>query len=172
MDVYASYKNEKAEVFQRLVGVNKGTFSIILEKFILKKAKYMNEKKFRLRGTKCSLSAENQVLIYLLYLRNYDTYLVLGKQFGISESYAHKRCAFTKKILMRALECPDEASLKSNIETNLVAVDVCEQLIERPLQGQKEFYSGKKSTHGKSSGFCLCVDRAYQSLEVRKRNCP
>lgn len=144
MDVFATYKDEKAEVFQRLVGVNKGTFSIVLEKFILEKAKYMNEKKFRLRGTKCSLSAENQVLIYLLYLRNYDTYLVLGKQFGISESYAYKRCTFTKKMLMRALDCPDEASLKSDIETNLVAIDVCEQVIERPLENQKEYYSGKK----------------------------
>jgi hypothetical protein len=43
--VYFFYKNEKAEVFQRLVGINKGIFSIFKEKYIVEKAKYVSKKK-------------------------------------------------------------------------------------------------------------------------------
>jgi|GEM_PF-6244966 hypothetical protein len=45
MDVYQSYRDEQAEVFQRLVGINRDTFSIILEKYIAEKVKYVSEKK-------------------------------------------------------------------------------------------------------------------------------
>ncbi|MFT6202417.1 MAG: hypothetical protein ACI9V1_000415 [Spirosomataceae bacterium] len=65
-------------------------------------------------------------------------------KFGISESYACKRCKFAEMILLRCLDCPDVDYLKTSIESNLIAVDVCEQEIERPLEGQKEYYSGKK----------------------------
>jgi hypothetical protein len=33
MDIFAAYKTKKPEVFLRLVGMNIGTFQIILEKF-------------------------------------------------------------------------------------------------------------------------------------------
>lgn len=144
MDIFAQYKKSSAEEFQRLVGVNKGTFSVILKKFEDEKVKYLSEKSFRLRGRKQVISTENQLLMYILYLRNYHTYLNLGKQFGISESYIYKRCQFTRMLLLRCLHAPNEESLRTTLETNLVAVDVCEQEIERPIENQENYYSGKK----------------------------
>jgi|GEM_PF-2802033 hypothetical protein len=47
---------------------------------------------------------------------------------------------------MRALDYSDEAILKNDINTSLVAVDVYEQAIERPVENQKECYSEKKHT--------------------------
>ena len=81
----------------------------------------------------------------MLYLRNYDTLLNIGFQFGISESYAQKRYTFTKMLLLRCLNLPDEEFLKDAIQGHKVAIDVTQQAIERPLQNQEDYYSGKKS---------------------------
>jgi hypothetical protein len=42
-------------------------------------------------------------------------------------------------MLIHPLDYPDKASLKSDIETNLAAVDVCEQIIERLVKNPKEY---------------------------------
>ena len=144
MDIFGQYKNRSPEEFQRLVGVSKDTYLVLLDKFVNEIAVYKDELWTRKLGNKSSISIDNKLLIYLLHLRNYDTYLNLGMKFGISESYAYKRCKFAEKILLRCLDCPDVDCLKTSIESNLIAVDVCEQEIERPLKGQKEYYSGKK----------------------------
>jgi hypothetical protein len=81
-----------------------------------------------------------------LYLRTYDTLLNIGFQFGVSESYAQKRYTFTKMLLLRCLNLPDEQALKDAISGDKVAVDVTEQAIERPLENQKDYYCGKKSS--------------------------
>lgn len=95
-----------------MVGVSYGTFSILLEKLQISFLEYQNEQLTRKRGKKCSLILANQLLLTMLYLRNYDTLLNIGFQFGIGESYAQKRYTFTKMLLLRCLNLPDEASLK------------------------------------------------------------
>ena len=82
--------------------------------------------------------------ITLLYLRKYDTFLNLGTQFNISESYAQKRYVFICNMLLKSLDLPDETSL-SLASIHILATDVTEQPIERPLKGQKKYYSGKKN---------------------------
>ena len=82
-----------------------------------------------------------------MYLRDYTTFIKLGLQFGISESYTQKRYEFSKKMLLRCLDLPDEGSLKTAVQTNLVAVDVTEQAIERPVENQESYYSGKKTSY-------------------------
>lgn len=145
MSQFDKYKVKKPEEFQRLVGVSYGTFTIILTKLTAELSRYRTEKLTRQRGRKCSLSMEDQLLLCLLYLRNYDTLLNLGFQFGISESYAQKRYTFVKMLLLRSLELPDEEALKDAIAGDAVAIDVTEQAIERPLTEQEEYYSGKKN---------------------------
>jgi hypothetical protein len=146
MDVFSTYKSQNPAVFLRLTGMNPGTFQIILEKFKKEIEIYVSEHWARNKGRKCSLSHENQLLLCILYLRDYTTFIKLGLQFGISESYAQKRYTFSKKMLLRCLELPDEQSLKEHMETNLIAVDVTEQAIERPVKNQQDYYSGKKNT--------------------------
>lgn len=146
MDVYKTYKEKSPEVFKRLTGVNMGTFSIILKKYKEELEVYKDEKMFRRQGKKSSFSIENQLLMCFLYLRNYDTFINLGMKFGISESYAHKRFEFSKMILLRCMNVPDELSLKDALQTNLIAIDVSEQSIERPVKRQEDYYSGKKNS--------------------------
>jgi Helix-turn-helix of DDE superfamily endonuclease len=146
MDVYTEYLKKSPEVFKRLAGVSMGTFSVILKKYKSELEIYKDEKMFRRQGRKSSFSIENQLLMCFLYLRNYDTFINLGLKFGISESYAHKRFEFSKKILLRCLNLPDELSLKDALQGNLIAIDVSEQSIERPVNGQENYYSGKKNS--------------------------
>ena len=144
MSVYENYKIKKSAEFTRLVGVNYGTFQIILQKLEVEIERYKNAKPMRKRGIKTSsVSLADQLVLTFLYLRQYHTFLQLGDMFGISESYANKRYHFINKRLMKALDIPNDHGLTLK-NLNLVA-DVTEQEIERPLSEQKSYYSGKKS---------------------------
>jgi hypothetical protein len=147
MSQYDKYKQKPPAVFTRMVGVNYGTFTIILEKLQVVYHKYQSEKPKRRSGKSCSLSLADQLLLALLYLRTYDTLLNIGFQFGISESYTQKRYTFIKMLLLRCLDLPDEQALKEAISGDKIAVDVTEQAIERPLKNQQDYYSGKKTPH-------------------------
>jgi hypothetical protein len=145
MSQIEKYKKMPPAVFTRLVGVNYGTFTIILGKIEVENQKYLSEHPKRQCGVKSSLPLSEQLLLSLLYLRNYETLLKVGSDFGISESYAQKRYTFIKMLLLRCLDLPDEQALKDAISGNQVAVDVTEQAIERPRDNQADYYSGKKS---------------------------
>ncbi len=143
MSVFEKYKSKRPTEFTRLVGVNYGTFQIILAKLDNEITRYKQQKPMRQRGLKGSLTIADQLLLTLLYLRNYHTFLQLGEMFSISESYAQKRYTFVSKRLMKALDLPNDKSLTA--ENLKLIADVTEQEIERPQSEQKSYYSGKKS---------------------------
>lgn len=142
MSVFEKYKQKSPAEFTRLVGVNFGTFQIILEKLEAEIVRYKQKKLIRKRGKPSSVPIADQLLLTLLYLRQYDTFLELGDKFSISESYAQKRYTFICKRLMKALDLPNETDLTAR-NLQLVA-DVTEQEIERPVKEQQSYYSGKK----------------------------
>lgn len=144
MSVFEKYKLKRPGEFTRLVGVNYAAFNIILDKLKNEIIRYRQTKLVRNRGLPSSLSIEDQLLLTLTYLRQHHTFLQLGEMFSISESYAHKRYTFITKRLMKAMDIPNDKSL---LMDNLkIIADVTEQAIERPLQEQKSYYSGKKSS--------------------------
>ncbi len=61
----------------------------------------------------------------------------------MSESYAHKRYCYMRRILTKVLDMP--AGLLAPTGPLKVAVDVSEQPVERPVKGQRHYYSGKKN---------------------------
>lgn len=143
MSMFEKYKLKRPTEFTRLVGVNYGTFQIILEKLENEITHYKNQKPMRQRGLKSSVPIADQLLLTLIYLRQYHTFLQLGEMFSISESYAQKRYTFISARLMKALDLPNDKTLTS--ENLKLVADVTEQEIERPVKGQKSYYSGKKS---------------------------
>ena len=142
MSLYERYRMKKPAEFTRLVGVNYGAFQIILEKLNLQIARFKAEKPIRRRGRKSSLSIEDQLLLTLIYLRQYHTFLQLGEMFSISESYASKRYEFISSQLLKVLDVPNQKTLEK--EDLTVLMDVTEQPVERPVKQQKQYYSGKK----------------------------
>jgi hypothetical protein len=144
MSVFEKYKLKRPVEFTRLVGVNYGTFEIILKRLENEITRYKSQKPMRGRGLKSSLSIADQLLLTLTYLRQHQTFLQLGEMFSISESYAHKRYTFITKRLLKAMDIPNDKSLTA--DHLKVIADVTEQAIERPLKEQKSYYSGKKSS--------------------------
>ena len=143
MSVFEKYKMKRPAEFTRLVGVNYGTFEIILEKLKNEITRYRQAKLVRNRGLASSLSIEDQLLLTLTYLRQHHTFLQLGEMFSISESYAHKRYTFITRRLLKTMDIPSDRSLTAD---NLkIIADVTEQEIERPVKEQRSYYSGKKS---------------------------
>ncbi len=143
MSVYEKYKLKRPAEFTRLVGVSFGTFQIILTKLESEITRFKQQKPMRQRGLKSSLTIADQLLLTLLYLRQYHSFLQLGEMFSISESYAQKRYTFISKRLMKALDLPNDKDLTA--ENLKLIADVTEQEIERPRTEQKSYYSGKKS---------------------------
>jgi hypothetical protein len=132
------------QTFMRLYGISYGSFQVLLAKVEAYIQAQKQANPLSKRGRKAGLDVAEQLLLTLVYLRQYITFLSLGHQFGISESYAYKRYTCMRNILMHVLEMPDKGQLSFEMLTNKVGIDVSEQPIERPLQHQKQYYSGKK----------------------------
>ena len=98
------------------------------------------------RGQKSKILLEDRLLLTLFYLRSYPTFLNLGNQFGISESYAQKLFQRFSEILVKVLHVKSRSAL-SSADLKAVVLDVTEQPVERPQRGQKAYYSGKKKRH-------------------------
>lgn len=86
MSLYKRYRMKKSAEFTRLVGVSYGTFQIILEKLNRQLVCYKAEKKLRQRERKSSFSIENQLLLTLIYLRQYHTFFAVRRDvFNLGE---------------------------------------------------------------------------------------
>ena len=155
MSLYTSYSAKSDAEFLRLVGLSQAAFLLVVEKVRAAIAAYHQKRPARARGRKPSLSLEDRVLLTFVYLRSYPTFLVLGTQFGISESYAHKIYSFIVLMLLQALPVPNDKSL--SLESVKVALDVSEQPIERPQQKQQDYYSGKKKQHTIKALLVVCL---------------
>lgn len=90
------------------------------------------------------------------YLRHYPTFIELGEQFGISESYAHKIYHHISNILVKLRNVPNRKNLLED-DLSEILIDVTEQQIERPLKKQKQYYSGKKKKHTIKVQLIICA---------------
>lgn len=137
-------KEETEEKFKRKSGVSKKNFEEIVRRVVekIKEEKEANNRKKR--GRKDSkLSEEDRVLIVLYYLRHYVTFINLGDDFGIKESYCQKIYTKYTKIMSAVIRLPSRKEMLNN-PREILALDVSEQPIERPVKKQKKYYSGKK----------------------------
>lgn len=75
MSLFEKYKLKRPAEFTRLVGVNYGTFQIILEKLEREITRFKQQQPMRQRGLKSSLTIADQLLLTLIYLRQYHTFL-------------------------------------------------------------------------------------------------
>lgn len=148
MKTYAQLPTDNPEDFKRLVGLSQENFQHLNSKLCAYISEQKNLSPLTRRGRKDSkLAAEDRLLLTLYYLRHYPTLINLGAVFGISESYCHKVYSRTARQLAKIERLPNRKALLED-PAAILAIDVSEQPIERPVQGQKAFYSGKKTPHG------------------------
>ena len=118
--------------FQRLTGVKRSTFDKMC--FIIKTTK-AQRRKHPNRGKEPKLCIEDQLLMMLMYNREYRTYLHIAADYGLSESQCWRIITDIENVLIgsKAFRLPGKKALtKSSVRWSVVLVDVGESPIERP----------------------------------------
>jgi hypothetical protein len=110
-------------------------------------------------GDTFDLSTADQVLLTVIWLRQYPTNEALGFLFGVSDSTASRARARCVPALERAgrdaMRMPDPGvagrrrlpALLKDTPGLAVVIDSFEQRTQRPKRRQRAYYSGKKKAH-------------------------
>jgi predicted DNA-binding protein YlxM (UPF0122 family) len=131
--------------FKRLTGVKPTTFMLMVKEVDRKTKKKRQKKK---RGAPFKLSVEKQVLMTLMYWREYRSMYHIGHQFGISESATCRTINRVENILSKSekFKLPGKKELKKKKWSyEVLVVDATENRIERPKKNNTGIIRGRKS---------------------------
>jgi len=141
-EIIAEYSNTQ---FRRITRVKRATFEKMVE--ILQTA---YAEKHRRRGRTPKLSIEDLLLATLEYLREYRTYAHIAASYGIAESNIYRGIKWVEDTLIRdgIFSLPGrKAPLKSDMEYEMILVDVTESPIERPKKAKTVLFGEEKAAH-------------------------
>jgi hypothetical protein len=127
---YETIKQLKYTDFKRLTGVRRETFEAMLE---------VIEKGIRDFGRPPKLSRADQLLMTLMYWREYRTEFHIAQSYGISESAVCRTIRKVEDTLVRSgkFRLPGKKALQpSDTVFEVVLVDASEQPIERPKKAK------------------------------------
>ena len=128
--------------FQRLVGVKRPTFNVMLETVVqFRRHRASN------RGRPSRLSIENQLLIMLMYYREYRTFFHISVAYGISEAQCWRIVRKMEDILIKSklFHLPGKKQLVQNeMNWEVVIIDVGESPIQRPKKNSENITLAKR----------------------------
>ena len=123
---YEQIQHRKPEEFLRLTGVRRDTFEAMLGA--------LNEQ-IRSFGRPPKLPLCDQLLLTLMYWREYRTLFHIANTYGVSEATASRTVRKVEDALMRSgqFRLPGKKALRpSEIVWQMVVIDATECLIEQP----------------------------------------
>ena len=135
---YETIKHLKDTDFKRLTGVQRETFERMLE---------VVEKGFRDFGRPTKLNRADQLLMTLMYWREYRTEFHIAQSYGLSESTVCRTIQKVENALVRSgrFRLPGKKALQpSDTVFEVVLVDVSEQPIERPKKAKRGITAVKR----------------------------
>ena len=136
---YETIKNLNEADFKRLTGVQRETFETMLA---------VIQKSLRNFGRPPKLSRADQLLMTLMYWREYRTEFHIAQSYEISESTVCRTIRKVEDTLVRSKEfrLPGRKALQpSDTIFEIVLVDVSEQPIERPKKAKGNITAVKRS---------------------------
>lgn len=129
--------------FRRLTGVKPQTFLKMLE--VLTYA----ERKVRRRGGKASeIALPDRLLMALEYWREYRTYFHISQSYGLCEGQCYNIIKWVEDTLIKSGEfsLPGKKELlKSDMQFEVVMIDVTESPCERPKKNRSTITLAKRS---------------------------
>jgi Helix-turn-helix of DDE superfamily endonuclease len=150
MEVGMRWKNMPGRLsngqFQRLTGVKRGTFDKM--RFVIKATREQRRKHPK-RGKVSRLCVEDQLLMMLMYNREYRTFMHIAVDYGISESQCWRIVKDIEDILIqsKAFSLPGKKELtKSTVRWEVVLIDVGESPIERPKKNSAGITPAKRKS--------------------------
>ena|ERR1022692_821940 len=137
--------------FRRRVGVKKPTYLAMVRE--IKKDEARRKKKSRKKnkknaGRKPVLRIEDQLLMTLMYWREYRTQFHIGIDYGISESQVCRIIQKTETILSanKKFQLPDKKKRSSGkMSFEVVLIDATETPIERPKKNSSNGIAVKRN---------------------------
>ena len=126
----------KAKTFEEMVSEAKRISKL--------QSKKMKGKK---RGPKEKLSWRDKVLMMLMYYREYRTFAHIAASYNISEAQCWRIVTTIEHYLIKSelFHLPGKKALtKSDVEWEVVIVDVSEHPIERPKKNNVSIIQGKR----------------------------
>ena len=136
---YATLHDSKPEHFKRLTGVSPDTFALMLS--VLEQARSG-------RGRKTSLCRADQLLLTLMYWREYRTQAHIASTYGVSEATVSRTVRQVEAILIRdsRFHLPGKKVLRDPHATwEVVLLDATECPCERPKKNKNATIPGKRS---------------------------
>jgi DDE superfamily endonuclease len=136
---YENIKTLKDDDFKRLTGVTRCTFETMLE--VVKNG-------WRDFGRPTTLTRADQLLMTLMYWREYRTQFHIGVAYGVSEATVCRTIQKVENVLIKSKQfhLPGKKVLQaSDLEIEVVLIDVTEQPIERPQKDKAGIAAGKRS---------------------------
>lgn len=130
--------------FQRLTGVKRPTFDqmvLIVQEYISQRRKHPK------RGKPPKLQLEDQLLMMLMYLREYRTFFHTAVSYGISEGQCCRIIRKLESILInsKTFHLPGrKALLKSDMQWEVLLIDVGESPVDRPKKNSEGIIPGKR----------------------------
>lgn len=123
--------------FKRLTGVSRPVFGQMLDAYTRTKRDF---------GRPSKLSYNDQLLLSLMYWREYRTFFHIGQTYKISESYACKIVHAVENALIGDVRfhLPGKKSLLS-IPPGKIRIDATETPIQRPKKNRGGFIAEKRS---------------------------
>ena len=136
---YETIEHLKDTDFKRLTGVQRETFGLMLQ---------VVEKGLREFSRPTKLSRADQLLMTLMYWREYRTEFHIAQSYGISEATVCRTIQKVENALVRSgkFRLPGKKTLQaSDTVFEVLLVDVSEQPIERPKKAKNGITAAKRS---------------------------
>ena len=140
--------------FKRLVGVQPETFEKMVSEVKRINAEQAKKKVGKKRGPKEKLNWYDKTLMMLMYYREYRTFAHIGASYNISETQCWRIVTTMERWLIKSnlFHLPGKKKLtESDVEWEVVIVDVSEHPIERPKKTAKILFRKKEKTLLKKS---------------------
>ena len=135
---YETIEHLKGADFKRLSGVERETFEEMLT---------VVEKGLPDFGRPPKLSRADQLLMTLMYWREYRTEFHIAQSYGVSEATVCRTIHKVEDVLVRSkkFRLPGKKALQpSDTVFEVILVDVSEQPVERPKKARKSTIAAKR----------------------------
>ena len=136
---YEQIKELKDADFKRLTGVKRSTFEKMLEVVTAGRRTF---------GRPPTLSRADELLMTLMYWREYRTQFHIGVTYGVSEATVCRTIQKVEKVLIKSKQfhLPGKKVLQaSDLAIEVVLIDATEQPIERPKKDSASTIAAKRS---------------------------
>ena len=135
---YEAIEHLKDTDFKRLTGVQRETFAEMLK---------VVEKGLRDFGRPAKLSRADQLLMTLMYWREYRTEFHIGQSYSVSEATVCRTIRKVENVLVssKKFRLPGKKALQpSDTVFEVILVDASEQPVERPKKARNSTTAAKR----------------------------